>query len=61
MPLFLWHSVGFAIFYALMRLLWTVPETPSGLWWVTRPLWVIGPALLTIPLLAATRGLKRIT
>ena len=58
MPLFLWHSVGFAIFYALMRLVWTVPEDPSLLWWVTRPLWVIGPGLLTIPLLAATRRLR---
>ena len=58
MPLFLWHSVGFALFYGLMRVLADVPETPSLVWWVTRPLWVIGPALLTIPLLAATRRLR---
>ena len=61
MPLFLWHSVGFAIFYGVMRLVWEVPETPSLMWWVTRPLWVIGPTLVTIPLLAATRGLRRVT
>jgi hypothetical protein len=58
MPLFLWHSVGFAIFYGLMRVVWTVPEEPNLLWWETRPLWVIGPALLTVPLLAATKRLR---
>ena len=59
MPLFLWHAVGFALFYALMRFFTSVPEEPSLLWWLTRPLWAIGPALLTIPLLALTRGMRR--
>jgi hypothetical protein len=59
MPLFLWHAVGFALFYTLMRFVWTVPETPSMEWWLTRPLWVIGPALFTIPLLEATKGIRR--
>jgi len=54
MPLFLWHTVGFGLFYAAMRLLWTVPEEPSLMWWITRPLWLVGPALLTMPLLAVT-------
>jgi hypothetical protein len=58
MPLFLWHSVGFALFYGLMRAVWYVPEEPSLVWWVTRPLWVVGPALLTVPLLAATKLLR---
>ncbi len=61
MPLFLWHSVGFAIFYGLMRFVWEVPETPSVLWWMTRPLWIAGPALVTVPLLAGMRGLRRVT
>lgn len=59
MPLFLWHSVGFALFYVLMRALVGVPNEPSLEWWVTRPLWVIGPALATLPLLAVTRGVRR--
>jgi len=59
MPLFLWHAVGFALFYALMRFITSVPEEPSLLWWLTRPLWAIGPALFTIPLLALTRGMRR--
>jgi hypothetical protein len=58
MPLFLWHSVGFALFYAVMRLLWEVPETPSLQWWVTRPLWIIGPALATLPLIAVTKRIR---
>lgn len=55
MPLFLWHSVGFAIFYGLMRFSIGVPGEPSFEWWITRPLWLIGPLALTVPLLALTR------
>ena len=58
MPLFLWHSVGFALFYALMRALVSVPEEANLTWWITRPLWLIGPALLTVPLIAVTRSLR---
>jgi Acyltransferase family len=57
MPLFLWHSVGFALFYALMRTVASVPEEPTLEWWITRPLWLVGPALLTVPLIALTRSL----
>jgi hypothetical protein len=55
MPLFLWHTVGLATFYALAHSLTGVPESPTRIWWVTRPLWIIGPALVTLPLLAASR------
>jgi hypothetical protein len=58
MPLFLWHAVGFAIFYALMRTVVSVPEEPNLTWWITRPLWLIAPALLTLPLIALTRSLR---
>jgi Acyltransferase family len=59
MPLFLWHTVGFALFYALVYFLWTVPESPTLLWWVTRPMWIVGPALATVPLLAVTARVGR--
>jgi len=59
MPLFLWHSVGFSAFFVVLRFWVTVPESPTGLWWVTRPLWLIGPALFTLPLLAASARLLR--
>jgi hypothetical protein len=55
MPLFLWHTVGLAAFYAVYRVVTEVPDSPSLTWWVTRPLWILGPALVTIPLLAASR------
>jgi hypothetical protein len=58
MPLFLWHTVGFALFYGLMRMVTEVPEEPNLMWWVTRPLWVIGPALMTLPFLALTKRLR---
>lgn len=58
MPLFLWHTVGLASFYALYRVVTDVPESPSAIWWVTRPLWIVGPALITAPLLAASRLLS---
>jgi hypothetical protein len=58
MPLFLWHTVGLAAFYALARLVVDVPETPSTAWWLSRPLFVLGPALATVPLLAVTRRIR---
>lgn len=51
MPLFLWHTVGFAVFYAGYRVVAEVPDAPGAEFWVTRPLWLIGPALATAPLL----------
>jgi hypothetical protein len=58
MPLFLWHTVGFALFYALMLFVTDVPAEPNALWWVTRPLWILGPALATVPLLAVTKRMR---
>lgn len=59
MPLFLWHSLGFASFFAVMRLWVSIPESPTTIWWLARPLWLIGPALFTLPLLAASARLLR--
>ncbi|CAN5657554.1 hypothetical protein BH20ACT2_BH20ACT2_06720 [soil metagenome] len=59
MPLFLWHSVGFAVFYAALHLTWSVPEGPRATWWLTRPLWVLGPLACTVPLLVASRLASR--
>lgn len=59
MPLFLWHTVGFAAFYALYRLVADIPDSPSATFWVTRPLWLLGPAIATLPLLAVSTLLTR--
>ena len=61
MPLFLWHTVGFGLFFGLMKLGPGVPSSPSATWWLTRPLWVIGPALFTVPLLAISARPMRST
>ena len=58
MPLFLWHTLGFAAFYAVVHTVASVPDSPGLSFWLTRPLWIIGPALATLPLLAATRRLR---
>jgi hypothetical protein len=58
MPIFLWHTVGLASFYALARTVVDIPESATGWWWLSRPLWIVGPALATAPLLAATRRLR---
>jgi hypothetical protein len=56
MPLFLWHTVGFATFYAAYYAVGDVPDSPSTTFWITRPLWFVGPALATLPLLALSRA-----
>ena len=61
MPLFLWHTVGFAAFYAAARTVTNVPEEPTLSWWLARPLWLVGPLLLTLPLLALTALTRRST
>ena len=58
MPLFLWHTVGFAVFFALVRFVGDVPSEANWEWWVTRPLWLVGPALATAPLLAVTSRIR---
>jgi peptidoglycan/LPS O-acetylase OafA/YrhL len=54
MTVYLWHFVGFSLGYAL---LWLVglhaPQAPSALWWAERPLFVLVPAALTVPLVRA--------
>jgi hypothetical protein len=59
MPLFLWHTVGFAAFYAGYRAVAELPDSPSLTFWLTRPLWLLGPALCTLPLLAVRATPRR--
>jgi surface polysaccharide O-acyltransferase-like enzyme len=59
LPLYLFHSTGFAI--ALTLILWITDYLPadesSAEWWLTRPLWLIAPAIATWPILLAYRRL----
>lgn len=52
MPLYVWHLTGFTVFYALLLVCGVaVPGEPTAMWWIGRPLWILGPAVFTVPLL----------
>jgi peptidoglycan/LPS O-acetylase OafA/YrhL len=57
MPLYLFHTTGMAVVVALAFALfeYVPPAEPTTEWWLTRPLWLIGPALGTYPMLVAYR------
>lgn len=65
LPLYLLHTTGMAIAIALIFLAFDYlpPGEPNAEWWLTRPLWLLAPALGTYPFLLlyqlATR--KRVT
>ena len=51
MPVYVWHLMGWAAFYGLMRAARVeVPSDPSMGWWLQRPAWLFGPLLVTAPL-----------
>lgn len=59
MPVYVWHLVGFvACLLVAVALGASLPEEPTVGWWLARPLWVVGPALVAWPLvrLAAPGG-----
>jgi hypothetical protein len=61
MPLYLFHSTGMAVVVAALFVVfgYRPPAEPGLEWWLTRPLWVIGPAVATYPLLLAYRWVLR--
>lgn len=59
MPVYVWHLVGFVVcLLVVVALGASMPEEPTVGWWLVRPLWVVGPALVAWPLvrLAAPGG-----
>jgi len=62
MPVFCWHMtalVGFVWLYE--RAGFALGEDPTAAWWLSRPLWLAGPALVLAAVLAAPAGLRRRT
>jgi peptidoglycan/LPS O-acetylase OafA/YrhL len=60
MTVFLWHFSGYAVFLGLFTLAGgSLPEDADLGWWQQRPLWLVGPALCTVPLLRTFRRLER--
>ncbi|MGQ0680595.1 MAG: acyltransferase family protein [Actinomycetota bacterium] len=56
MTVFLWHLTGYAIAYGLLGLVGLHnPQTTSAAWWIQRPIWLVAPALATLPLVALFR------
>jgi hypothetical protein len=53
MPVYLWHMIGFAAcILATVALGITLPAEPTLGWWLMRPLWVVGPAVVAWPLIS---------
>jgi hypothetical protein len=51
MPVFVWHLLGWAVFYAALRALKVdVVAEPTAEWWKQRPIWFLGPLVVTVPL-----------
>ncbi len=54
------HSTGMAIVVAILfGFGYRPPSEPTLQWWLTRPIWLIGPALATWPLLSLYRMTRR--
>ncbi|MCP4306910.1 MAG: acyltransferase [bacterium] len=53
LPLYLLHTTGMAITIALLFVMFDYlpPSDPTIEWWISRPLWFLGPALATYPFL----------
>jgi len=52
MPVYVWHMVGFsACVLVVVALGLEMPHDPTLGWWLARPLWVVGPALVAWPLI----------
>ena len=53
MALYLFHTTGMAIAIAVLFLVFDYlpPAEPTMEWWVSRPLWLVAPAVATYPFL----------
>ena len=58
MTVYAWHLLAYAAFWGLFAALLSIVNRPVDsrvdlVWWLQRPLWLIGPAILAIPLCRA--------
>ncbi len=61
LPLYLFHTTGMAFAVTALFLAFDhlPPAEPTAAWWLSRPLWLIAPALGTYPFLIAYRILTK--
>lgn len=51
MTVYVWHLLAWGAFFLAARAIgFEVISEPTAAWWVQRPLWLAGPALIAIPL-----------
>jgi peptidoglycan/LPS O-acetylase OafA/YrhL len=51
MTVFVWHLLAWVAAYGLVRAAGvTVPSEPTAAWWLQRPVWIVVPALMAVPL-----------
>jgi len=60
MPVFCWHMTALVAFLWLYeRAGFALADEPTADWWLTRPVWVVGPALVLGAVLATLRRTQR--
>lgn len=60
MTIFVWHLLAWGIAYGVLRAAGVdVPGSVSTEWWMQRPLWLLAPAAVAIPLCRAARRFDR--
>lgn len=60
MTVFLWHMTALLVVLAALRALGLDLRTePTARWWLERPLWLAGPALVLVPLVLAFARFER--
>jgi len=60
MPVFCWHMTALVVFLgAYQRAGLALAADPTVTWWLARPLWVAGPALVLAAILAAPARLAQ--
>jgi fucose 4-O-acetylase-like acetyltransferase len=60
MTVYVWHLLAWGICFALIRTIGiAVPSDPGAAWWLQRPLWLLGPAAVAVPLCRVMRRFDR--
>ncbi|MFS0898430.1 acyltransferase family protein [Mycolicibacterium litorale] len=61
MTVFVWHMTALVVFLWLYeRAGFTLSSEPTATWWLTRPVWIVGPGLVLAAILAVLTGSRLI-
>ncbi|WP_264050989.1 MULTISPECIES: acyltransferase [Mycolicibacterium] len=61
MPVFTWHMTALVVFLWLYeRAGFTLSSEPTAAWWLSRPVWIVGPGLVLAAILAVLAGARLI-